>query len=111
MSSKSGTARYMAPKVINGTGYLNEIDWWSLAITTYEMFYGYPPFRARHRDEFKKAILSDTVEFSKNVKYQILDTASKFILDSLVRPLSERLGSNETGGFEKITLHEWFKRC
>ncbi|KAJ3133402.1 hypothetical protein HK100_004430 [Physocladia obscura] len=111
MASKSGTARYMAPEVINGAGYLNEIDWWSLAVTTYEMFYGYPPFRARHKDELKKAILSDTVEFSKNVKYQISDTASKFITDSLVRPLSERLGSNETGGFEKIKLHEWFKDC
>ncbi|KAI9343940.1 kinase-like domain-containing protein [Obelidium mucronatum] len=109
MTSKSGTARYMAPEVINGSGYLNAIDWWSLAITTYEMFYGYAPFRARHKDELRKAILNDPLEFSKNPKYSISDTAIQCITAMLTRPLSERLGSNENGGYAKLREHEWFK--
>ncbi|KAJ3011362.1 UNVERIFIED_CONTAM: hypothetical protein HDU68_001697 [Siphonaria sp. JEL0065] len=109
MTSKSGTARYMAPEVINGSGYLNAIDWWSLGVTTYEMFYGYAPFRARHKDELRKAILNDPLEFSKNPKYQISDVAINFITGLLTRPLAERLGSNENGGYAKIREHDWFK--
>ncbi|KAJ3243252.1 hypothetical protein HDU77_010499 [Chytriomyces hyalinus] len=109
MTSKSGTARYMAPEVISGTGYLNAIDWWSLGVTTYEMMYGYPPFRARHKDELKKAILSDPVEFSKNPKHNISDTAVQFLTALLTRPLEQRLGAKESGGYEKLKAHEWFK--
>ncbi|KAI8610301.1 kinase-like domain-containing protein [Chytriomyces sp. MP71] len=109
MTSKSGTARYMAPEVISGQGYLNAIDWWSLAITTYEMMYGYPPFRARHKDELKKAILSDSIEWAKNPKVTISETATNCITAMLAKPLEERLGSNETGGFKKIQEHEWFR--
>ncbi|KAJ3227546.1 hypothetical protein HDU81_006691 [Chytriomyces hyalinus] len=109
MTSKSGTARYMAPEVISGTGYLNAIDWWSLGVTTYEMMFGYPPFRARHKDELKKAILSDPVEFSKNPKHNISDTATHFLAALLTRPLDQRLGARESGGYEKLRTHEWFK--
>ncbi|KAJ3229084.1 hypothetical protein HDU81_005669 [Chytriomyces hyalinus] len=109
MTSKSGTARYMAPEVISGTGYLNAVDWWSLGVTTYEMMYGYPPFRARHKDELKKAILSDPVEFSKNPKHNISDTAVQFLSALLTRPLEQRLGAKENGGYEKMKAHEWFK--
>ncbi|TPX77001.1 hypothetical protein CcCBS67573_g01741 [Chytriomyces confervae] len=109
MTSKSGTARYMAPEVISGTGYLNTIDWWSLGITTYEMMFGYPPFRARHKDELKKAILSDPVEFSKNPKHNVSETAVQFLTALLTRPLQQRLGAKENGGYEKMQAHEWFK--
>ncbi|KAJ3069177.1 hypothetical protein HDU99_003001, partial [Rhizoclosmatium hyalinum] len=109
LTSKSGTARYMAPEVVAGTGYLNAVDWWSLGITTYEMFYGYAPFRARHKDELRKSIINDPLEFSKNPKYNISDVAIQFITALLTRPLEERLGSNENGGYAKIKEHEWFK--
>ncbi|ORY49346.1 kinase-like protein [Rhizoclosmatium globosum] len=109
LTSKSGTARYMAPEVVAGTGYLNAVDWWSLGITTYEMFYGYAPFRARHKDELRKSIMNDPLEFSKNPKYNISDVAIQFITALLTRPLEDRLGSNENGGYAKIKEHEWFK--
>ncbi|KAJ3074472.1 hypothetical protein HDU98_011155 [Podochytrium sp. JEL0797] len=109
MHSKSGTARYMAPEVVSGTGYLNQIDWWSLGITTFEMIYGHPPFRARHKDELRKAIQNDPVEFPKTTKSPVSEVAIRFLTELLTRPLPDRLGSNENGGYAKIRAHDWFK--
>lgn len=39
LTSKSGTLAYLAPEVYEGTGYYNEVDWWSLGVTFYECIY------------------------------------------------------------------------
>ena len=39
LHSKSGTLAYLAPEVYAGTGYLDEVDWWSLGVTFYESIY------------------------------------------------------------------------
>ncbi|KAJ3386290.1 hypothetical protein HDU84_001633 [Entophlyctis sp. JEL0112] len=108
LMSKSGTARYMAPEVILGHGYFNAIDFWSLSVTTYELLYGYTPFRSRQREDLKKSITTDPVEFSQNQKHNVSAIAVAFLKESLEKPLTDRLGTNETGGFEKITKHSWF---
>lgn len=53
LTSKSGTLAYLAPEVYEGTGYYNEVDWWSLGVTFYECIYNkvryipIPPFEIR----------------------------------------------------------------
>ena len=39
LHSKSGTLAYLAPEVYSGSGYLNEVDWWSLGVVFYECIY------------------------------------------------------------------------
>ncbi len=39
LHSKSGTLAYLAPEVYAGTGYVTEVDWWSLGVTFYECIY------------------------------------------------------------------------
>jgi len=41
-----GTADYMAPEVINATGHMHAVDWWTLGILTFELMTGHPPFAA-----------------------------------------------------------------
>jgi serine/threonine kinase 32 len=39
LHSRSGTLAYLAPEVFDGSGYLSEVDWWSLGVTFYECLY------------------------------------------------------------------------
>lgn len=39
LHSRSGTLAYLAPEVFDGSGYLCEVDWWSLGVTFYECIY------------------------------------------------------------------------
>jgi serine/threonine protein kinase len=36
-----GTAEYLAPEVLTGQGYGKAVDWWSLGILFYGMFYSH----------------------------------------------------------------------
>ena len=42
--SSIGTFHYMAPEVIKGNNYNNSVDYWSVGIIIYELFYGRMPF-------------------------------------------------------------------
>jgi len=45
-----GTAEYLAPEIIKGTGHNKEADWWSLGILIFEMLFGGPPFFDKERN-------------------------------------------------------------
>ena len=39
-----GTAEYLAPEIILGSGHTKNVDLWSLGILLFEMMAGYPPY-------------------------------------------------------------------
>lgn len=57
MYSNVGTVDYMAPEVLEGTGYSRAVDWWSMGVTLVECLIGYAPFFADTPLETATAIL------------------------------------------------------
>lgn len=57
-----GTAPYMAPELIAGDDYGQEVDIWSLAVSAYVLFFGEFPYMPKKRvpDHMKRAILNPT---------------------------------------------------
>lgn len=59
-----GTLEYMAPEVVNSTkGHNFEVDWWTLGILMYELYYKKTPFLAGSRKEILDNIVNKELEF------------------------------------------------
>lgn len=57
-----GTEDYVAPEVILGNGHNFSVDWWSLGVVLYELFYGTTPFSSPNRKETFHRILTNEPE-------------------------------------------------
>lgn len=101
MWSRVGTPDYMAPEVIQGTGYSLDCDWWSLGVIIYEMLVGYAPFYSEDPAETSQRVLhyKSTLEFPEEA---MLSPAAKDLIRSLLRDAGERLDVNE------IKAHPFF---
>lgn len=98
-----GTAHYMAPEVIKGTGYSLEADLWSIGIILYEFVCNVVPFGDGENDPFR-------------VYNLILDsklTFPSFARDFSCKPLIEKLLSQNPalrGNYESLKKNSWFSR-
>lgn len=46
----TGTPHYISPEVLLGKGYSFSVDYWSIGITAYELFFNYYPFGNKAKD-------------------------------------------------------------
>lgn len=98
-----GIPYYLAPEVINGSGYSFSSDIWSFGILIYEMLYGVYPFG--HCEEDPYNIYKDILK--ANLRYPV------FIKDSM-KPkgiIEQLLQKNQIlrGTSEEVKLHPWFE--
>ena len=63
-SIQIGTLLYLAPEVINNIDYNEKIDMWSLGITLYQLYFGFPPYGMEYDlDLIEDKIFSDNFIF------------------------------------------------
>ncbi|KAJ3345218.1 hypothetical protein HDU83_004285 [Entophlyctis luteolus] len=113
LKSHSGTLAYMAPDILNDKGYMWQIDWFSLGVILYELFYGKRPFRASTNSELAKLIKTGKFVFHdcNQVTKQPLRISAEFrdLLSGLLDvDRTTRLGCGPTGGKE-IMRHPFFE--
>ncbi|KAJ3415355.1 hypothetical protein HDV05_005092 [Chytridiales sp. JEL 0842] len=113
LSSHSGTLAYMAPEIFADKGYHHHVDWWSLGVLLFELYFGKRPFRGKDNDELRHSITNDPLVFpTHNPAFpkQPLITSPDFIsflTGLLTRDPNQRLGCGPRGAAE-IFEHSWF---
>lgn len=108
-----GTLEYMAPEIVEKSKSHNyEVDWWTLGVLMYELYYGKTPFLADTRDEILDNIKNKELEFpeddeeeNKNLKY-----FKNLIRKLLKKDPNKRLGhSRKNQGARKVKKHPFFR--
>ncbi|KAH6791765.1 Protein kinase superfamily protein [Perilla frutescens var. hirtella] len=99
-----GTHEYLAPEIVSGEGHGNAVDWWTLGIFIFELFYGVTPFRGMDHEITLANIMARALEFPKEPV--IPSVAKDLISQLLVKDPARRMGS--TMGASAIKKHPFF---
>lgn len=98
-----GTNEYMAPEMIQGTGYGFSVDWWSFGVLAYLMYQGVLPFRSLNLTKLFNQITTSTIKFFTKLN----DAETDFISRLLSKDPEKRLGCGANGENE-IFEHPFF---
>ncbi|KAL8089959.1 protein kinase G11A [Apium graveolens] len=100
-----GTHEYLAPEIVSGEGHGSPVDWWTLGIFIFELFYGVTPFRGMDNELTLANIVARALEFPKEPT--VPATAKDLISQLLLKDPARRLGS--TKGATAIRQHPFFQ--
>ncbi|KAK2424181.1 serine/threonine-protein kinase D6PKL1 [Trifolium repens] len=100
-----GTHEYLAPEIVSGEGHGSAVDWWTLGIFIFELFYGVTPFRGLDNELTLANIVARALEFPKEPT--VPATAKDLISQLLVKDPARRLGS--IMGASTIKHHSFFQ--
>jgi len=122
-----GTAEYLAPEIVMGTGHNQAVDWWTLGIVAFELRCGRTPFDASEDDEEtreeeagmtkeqvvrrrRNAIMSNIVSKKLRVpKERFTEDYGGWLRAILTREAPRRLGAPESGGTRPVRDHPWLR--
>ena len=102
-STLIGTCQYMAPEISLGKSYSFAVDYWSMGVVLFEVFYGYLPFGDGYTDPNK--IYKEIQD--KNVVLPCDEKNEKF--NDLLRNLLNKNPLKRIQSFDKIKSHPFYE--
>ncbi|XP_065667272.1 serine/threonine-protein kinase DCLK1 isoform X3 [Hydra vulgaris] len=101
-----GTPTYVAPEILDESGYGLKVDCWAIGVILYILLCGFPPFRSANHDqeELFEKILGGEFEYLSPFWDDISDGPRDLIDRLLVVDASERYESYE------VLEHFWIKK-
>lgn len=100
-----GTHEYLAPEIVSGEGHGSAVDWWTLGIFIFELFYGVTPFRGIDHEVTLANIVARALEFPKEPG--VPAPAKDLISQLLAKDPCRRMGS--TKGASAVKQHAFFQ--
>lgn len=99
-----GTPNYIAPEVLERSGYTQLCDWWSVGVILYEMLVGQPPFLANTPLETQQKVINweKTLHIPPQPK---LSPEAKDLILRLCSSAECRLGQNAG----EVKMHGFFR--
>lgn len=94
-----GTARYIAPEILNDEGYDENIDVWGIGIVLFMLLTGEYPFDGKKRESIFHRIKHKEIKYSH---YNLTNNEVKLLKRLLCKDQRYRIS------LEDITKHAWF---
>jgi len=95
MQTACGTPSYVAPEVLNASGYGKEVDMWSIGVITYILLCGFPPFYGDTVPEIFEQIMEANFDYPDEYWGSISKEAKDFINKLLVVDSDKRLSASD----------------
>lgn len=100
-----GTPTYVAPEILEESGYGLKVDMWAAGVITYIMLCGFPPFRSarRDQDELFDLIQEGAFEFLSPYWDAVSAQAKDLISNLLVVSVNKRYSA------QQVLDHPWIR--
>jgi len=95
MQTACGTPSYVAPEVLNASGYGKEVDMWSIGVITYILLCGFPPFYGDTVPEIFEQIMEANFDYPEEYWGAVSKDAKDFINRLLVVDSDKRMSAGE----------------
>ncbi|XP_075158422.1 protein kinase C delta isoform X2 [Haematobia irritans] len=99
-----GTPDYMAPEIIKGESYNQNVDWWSFGVLLYEMLIGQSPFSGCDEDELFWSICNEIPWFPVYISAE----ATSILKGLLDKDHTKRIG-NQYSPAGDVVEHVFFR--
>jgi len=103
IQSLAGSPNYVAPEVLDGLGYREWADMWSVGVITYILLCGYPPFACEDTRDLLEMIQAADYEYDPDYWSDISDGAKNFVDGLLTLDHNARLTAKDA------LEHPWLK--
>ena len=97
-----GSRLFMAPEIMKGKAYNNQVDVWSLGVVFFEMLTGYTPFTGEDEMDLQNKIEKGVYRISKSLKLSL--RGFTFLNGCL------QYDSNKRLNWDQIFKHEFWKQ-
>jgi len=103
LQTACGTPGYVAPEVLIGEGYNQEVDVWSIGVIMYILLCGFPPFYAENNSKLFEKIMAGTYSFPSPYWDKVSASAKDLVKCMLVVDPKNRYTSAQ------VMEHPWIK--
>jgi len=103
LQTACGTPGYVAPEVLIGEGYNQEVDVWSIGVIMYILLCGFPPFYAENNSKLFEKIMSGSYSFPSPYWDKVSSSSKDLIRCMLVVDPKKRFTSAQ------VLEHPWIR--
>ena len=95
MTEVVGTPYYVAPEVLEGSGYGEKVDVWSAGVVLYAMLAGFPPFHGETTVEVFEKVLRGNLRFPASAFTGVSPEVKGLLRRMLCKEVSRRFSAQE----------------